>query len=363
MERLASPITNIIRGTQERVHSLLNENPITKATQWMESKLKKFVPFLFNEKKPEAVVTPPVPSPVLPAVTAPPAAPEVAEKAPAPDPASSPPAAETSAPSESFQEVQEAEEKKLGCIMDDFAKITQQLRPAMKRNDTLDAMARHRMATMKETRVLEHDVAYLQQNKCAENILSGNYETAEAIAKEFMRSEKHRPNMLGSYKNFGLAMDRVLAKEKNEKTGRVEEKWQYFFVILFNEGAEAKPMPPVQTIPAGVDSAASIDLQSAAFAALEENAKEAGFEITHQPNEALMKQWVSEAERSKGTTVETFQTAEGKKANYIVRKNPPTLTQLGDRGPMGKELLFSEFVEHFKEALAEEKEIEVVGLS
>lgn len=355
LKRLPAPISNLLLSTQDKAYSLLpflRSNPLTRVTEWAENKLKKYLPFLFSETKSEGVgssTQPSVPSSATPPVPAP-----ETSKAPAvAEPLHSP--TENKARSGDFEGVQELERKKLSLIMDDFAKITQQLRPTMKRSDTLDAMAQSRMKTMKETGILAHDDAYLQQNKCAENILSGSYDSGEAVAKAFMASkdESHPRNMQGSYKNFGIAMDRVLAKEKNEKTGQVEEKWMYFFVVVYNDGVKDEKKPLVrETVPSIANSAASVDLFPSALAALEQSAKEADLEISHEVDAELTKTWVSAEEQSKGTVVETFQTADGKKVNYIVRKNPPTLTQLGDRGPMSQELLFSEFLEHFKKAIA-----------
>lgn len=354
LKRFPAPIANIVMSTHDRVQSLIRENPLTGITAWAGEKLKKFLPFLFGEKKPVTATPPPAPA-AAPSVPPSAPAPEVSVPATAVKEAPEGPAAELKAPSELFQRANEAERRKMSLITEDFAKITQQLRPSMKRSDTLDAMAQSRMKTMKETGILAHDDAYLQQNKCAENILSGNYDSGEAIAKAFMASpdESHPRNMMGSYKNFGIAMDRVLAKEKNKETGQIEEKWLYFFVVLYNDGVKDEKAPLVrETVPSIPNSAASVDLFPFALAALEESAKEAGLEISHEANPELTKTWVSAEELSKGTAVETFQTADGKKVNYLVRKNPPTLTHLGDRGPMSKEMLFSEFIGHFKQAIA-----------
>ena len=363
LERFPGSMSQAAGWARNSFSSIFEANPFFRFGEWMKSAVKekigKLLPWLTTptEKKEQK------PSTLSP----------VAASAASPAPAT-PPLSESSSPGQApantatrFAPAEKLHRDQMDAVLRDFEEINRKLAPSLKarKHDQLaQASLENILVNMRKTGKLDHDHDWLTKQKCAENFLCDNFQTAEEIAEKFMKSPDHRPNLLGHYTEYGLAMERVLAKVPNKETGQVEERWVNMVVVIYKNGSADKAKPVQDNIPSSSHSAAKIDAIPSYLDAIDHELNAAGLTgITHSKNEERTRSDVSEKEIALGSFVETFKTPEGREVHYIVSKTPPLLIRADEKTGIPKEILFEQFLDDFKEALKEQKELDVVGVA
>jgi len=334
------------KSTLESVHALIPKNPFTAVGQWMKARFHELLPSFLGGQTPPAA--PQAPTPV---VQTPPQVESPKEQPVAP---ASPDAGKAFDEADK-KRVIDFEEKAL----DSFAKISNAVSPNKinKINkilrDTpdpnhsdpknLNTIALNRLNQIKEMPKFGHpDTTFLTTNGYAENISRVYINEGKDIAKDFMDSEVHRRNMLGSHTRLGVAMDIAYDREKQK---------YFYYVVAIYAGGESIPkdqkMDPIN-IPEINNGEYGVDVLLPYFDALDQ---QTGGKIKYQldPEKTILLEKELEKEgETKGALVITLSDESGKSVTYALRKNPPIFSRKED----GKKIfvLFKDVANDFAKA-------------